>query len=561
MRRLPSFLALAALAAASCAVFGDSAKQPVFFFLYTSISDYMNPQIAEDRLHRLLPMLEKYRAGHQQDSVSATVLFSGEYIRESSNPIRSMVRDFNQRQLIDIGYDGTDEPTYSRRFVPDTAGAKTWRERWQMESDSAGHFLTMARHPITGEPEPDKAGGLRAEQEVFGEAALITGYRIQQPGPDSQFVHQIERLNRKAMLWGVIEAKTFHMPGYGTAVRKFGADMSPTADSSPELFWMDYRLRTSETGDGVRTVLSHEGAEPLRKMLAKLDRSKIRIIHILVADQSPYFREDFRKNADFYPPLHYAFGHPDDPNPPKEAFSGPDEVNSAFDKERELMDYLVNDFIPANPGSRFVTPSSLQSMTSPARGITMQAADFKSAAKPFLAEWSTTLNPPAFMAFGDRYLSLSDMFAASVEYLAMRKMRKSEPELLSNGLVFGPLESTLDHGPNVGSVSRSSVEDVCAKMFPQLMEKPWQASPDNVIPTWIEVGGQRVNAAQFLHIMLEAIVDDQPNELPVRMRYILSPQGTEFPRILVDYYLGETWTLKPARLTMRPDAVPMPGSH
>lgn len=552
MSQLRLAVPILSLITAVLALRGDAVKQPVFFFLHTSISDYVNTQISLDRLNRLLTKLDKYSSGHEQEYVSATVLFSGEFSREAPNPVRTQVMKYVDRRLIETGYDGSDEPTYTSRFVPDTAGARSWRERWQMESDSAGHFLTMARDPLYGEPEPDKAGGLKAEQETFGPAALVTGYRRQQPGADSQFVHQIQRLNRHAMLWGVPPANKalYHVAGFGGAGRLFGGMMSPEPDAPPELFWQDYRLRTSDSSDGVAPVFAYEGVEPLQKILGKLDRSRIHIIHIQVADERSYLQPDFLK-PEVYPPLHYAFDHPEHQLLPKEALRSGAEIEAASARESALLDYLVNDFIPKNQGSRFVTPTAVEAMTPPAAGYSVTTADFKDASAEYLKQWALNLPPPTYMVVKGRYLALSDIFVLALRSIALTKMRHKEPDFVGNTEVFGPVEATLEHGPNVGSVSKEAVEEVCAKMYPQFEDRPWQASPENFIPTWVEVGGQRVNASQFLHLMLETVAGDASPEIPLKMRSFLSAAGVGFPSVLSWRYMGESWTLKPAPLSLR----------
>ena len=55
----------------------DPVKEPVYFYLYARVTDHVNLKITEDRIHRLLPALEKLRKARPEANVSATVLFSG----------------------------------------------------------------------------------------------------------------------------------------------------------------------------------------------------------------------------------------------------------------------------------------------------------------------------------------------------------------------------------------------------------------------------------------------------------------------------------------------------
>jgi len=55
----------------------QAARQPVFIYLYARMGDHVNIELTEDRIRRILPMLERYRKAHPDAHVSATILFSG----------------------------------------------------------------------------------------------------------------------------------------------------------------------------------------------------------------------------------------------------------------------------------------------------------------------------------------------------------------------------------------------------------------------------------------------------------------------------------------------------
>ena len=78
----PAFWLLAACSLASAAD-----KQPVHIYLYERLGDYVNIELTEDRLRRLLPMIEKFRKQRPQAHVSATVLLSGALSEELAKPV------------------------------------------------------------------------------------------------------------------------------------------------------------------------------------------------------------------------------------------------------------------------------------------------------------------------------------------------------------------------------------------------------------------------------------------------------------------------------------------
>jgi hypothetical protein len=74
--------------------------------------------------------------------------------------------------------------------------------------------------------------------------------------------------------------------------------------------------------------------------------------------------------------------------------------------------------------------------------------------------------------------------------------------------------------------------------------------PTNTIPPMFTVDGIRINAAQFLRLMTQAIVDQAPDEtLHVRMDYMLTEAAQAFPKARNLEDVGATWTFKPAPLS------------
>jgi hypothetical protein len=134
-------------------------------------------------LRRLLPMIERYRSGHPEAHVSATILFSGAVSQalDESNAkthIKDFILDYKKRGVIEVGYDGTDEPTYEHRPMVNLIENRDPKSRWLARAAADEKFLTEARDPVTGTPIPDKVGGLEEMQRVFGEAACIRGASV-----------------------------------------------------------------------------------------------------------------------------------------------------------------------------------------------------------------------------------------------------------------------------------------------------------------------------------------------------------------------------------------------
>ena len=80
--------------------------------------------ITEARLRRLLPMIEQFRKENPQAHVSATIFFTGAVSQALADQnkkthIKDFVLKYKKMGVIEIGYDGTDEPTYDHRPMID----------------------------------------------------------------------------------------------------------------------------------------------------------------------------------------------------------------------------------------------------------------------------------------------------------------------------------------------------------------------------------------------------------------------------------------------------------
>jgi hypothetical protein len=73
--------------------------------------------------------------------------------------------------------------------------------------------------------------------------------------------------------------------------------------------------------------------------------------------------------------------------------------------------------------------------------------------------------------------------------------------------------------------------------------------PKNTIPPMLTVDGIKMNAAQFLRLMAQALQDPSPEKtLQVRMDYMLTGAAQVFPKARNLEDVGATWTFKPAPL-------------
>lgn len=460
--------------------------------------------------------------------------------------------DYARRGVIELGYDGTDEPTYGKRPLPDYSKVKTPEGRWVMRAEAAERFLTEARD-LLGNPQAGMTGGLKKMQEVFGEAVCITGV-TQEMGGDSEYVQHIGRYNTKAIMFGIPDPDPRrHIPGYRGSALEFGKFMSPIPESSPELYWQDNVLRSSEySGPTVRLLHGDEGVDAIGGVLGRLDRSKIHIIHMEIGSERMHLRP-----SPWYPPLKLAYEDPEHPRLPATLLRDADEVDAAYAKEGEVLKWLVQEFFPANPGSRFVSSTDLKQMTPPSADFTISMEGLRATLAEILKAWGndTAPPPPQYYRVEGHYMSLADMFQVMSDALAEQYMKGKLPQSVRVVKLYGPMEMSGNAGPATGEVTVASLTQMCLGISGHL-HNPVPSPvppPKNIIPSRMVIEGNEINAAQFLRLMAEALLaPSQDTKLKIKMTQMLPAPGEIFPRIRPRTDEGATWTFKPAPLQSGP---------
>jgi len=552
--------------------------QPVYFYLYSKITDHVNMDITEARLRRLLPMIEQYRKENPQAHVTATIFFTGAVsralaARNAKTHIEDFVLKYKKMGVIEIGYDGNDEPTYDHRpMIDESIEGKTLQERWLERASEDEKFLTEARDPLTGDPQPGVTGGLKEMQQVFGQAACITGASVGEkmkqplvngehpagsvPYPtkaevgDWELAPVLRRYNTEAILFGLSATNRDYLPGYGSSVAEVGRILSPEPDTAPELFWADNVLRFSEAGGGGSRLLHlNAGLDAIKSATSKLDRSRIHIFHVELDNENDYLTADFTKGKMFTPALAYAYAHPDKPEVPADARLSPTDLDAVSAKEAAALKWLITEYLPTLPENRCVSNRDLRRMTPPSLGFTLPTDELQAALKQTFAELGNATYLPPYFQVGNHYLSLAEAFQVMTDALAQMSRKGKLPETVHVDRVFGPLGVTLGHGPNVGDVKVASIAHICADLAPRLHDDSGYPMPKNMIPPMFTVDGIGMNAAQFLRLMAQAVVDPSPDAtLHVRMVYMLTATAQVFPKARNLEDVGATWTFKPAPL-------------
>lgn len=532
-------------------------KQPVYIYLYSRLDDHVNFKITQERFRRELAMLDLCRKEHPTYGISALLQFTGAVsqafvdFNRTDNMVDTVLSHARQG-VVEAGYDGTGEPAYFMWPRPNFRNAKSAQDRWLARGEAADWFFTEYKGSITGEPDPSRPGGLKRTQEIFGEVASITGVTPWELGGDTEIVHQIRRHNQKALMPGFPESNSWparNIHGYGGSVAGVSTLVSPEPDFAPEIFWQDNFLRSSNTsGPKVHLLPAHAGREAVMKMLDSIDRSRIHVIRIELANVGMYLKPDFNKGL--LDPIRYAYDNPKSTALPPTAILPQSEIESAYRREEELIRWLVSDFFPANAGSRFVSSADLKRMAKTSLGMPVPRETLTKAAANLLSDWKVTGNhPPDFGRADSEYFSLADMFQMLATALAEFHQTGSLPVSVRLVPVYGPVDLDQDQGPSLGTVTVAAVAQSCAKFSGALNNAAWKPFPDNIVPGHVTVEGISLNAAQFLRLMAEAFTAPSPErKLIARTCQMTHESALEYPRTRELSEEGAMWTIKPARL-------------
>ncbi len=550
------FLPLAAVLAVARPAGAETpnSKQPVLILLYSRFEDYSQMYPVNDRVIRLLSQVERFRKQYPQQSITPVFQFSGAmsnaiHSLSDQQEIKKLLREGAAKGLFEYGYAGDLEPTPRNRPLPETLTAETPEERWTARDEAANRFLTEYKDPVTGNPVPGLSGGVKAEQQIFGPPAILSGLSLKL-GSDSAFVHELKRMKIDGVLWGLPEpnpARGIH--GYAGSVTGFSKAMSPIGETSPEVYWDDNFLRSSDFGQtDLRVFSTTEELAKLKEAFGKIDRSHLRVVHLEYGSYVRYLRLNAEGQPRFHP-LFWVWDHPQEPVMPNAIPSmlGMNDITPKYQAEEATMKWLLEEFLPANPGSRFVSATELKRMAVTPLNTEISRKEMAGAVDDLLASYERMgASPPNWARSGDSFFSLADMFSMLVQSLA-----KQNPETVRLTELYGPLLFLEGTGPVSGEVSVGAVRRAAGELAPKLADTAWKPVPSNVTPVEIAVDGLKLNAAQFLGLMAQAWRSKSPDEkLRVLPRYMHSAAAELYPHHIAREDMGNMWTCRPARLRL-----------
>jgi len=118
------------------------------------------------------------------------------------------------------------------------------------------------------------------------------------------------------------------------------------------------------------------------------------------------------------------------------------------------MKWLMEEFFPANPGSRFVSAADLRKMATSEVGTEFSQGELEILARNLRADLDELVSrPPSFARAGDRFLSLAEAFEVLAASLAENDRAGDRGPSVRVTLIYGPVTIV---GDGDRTASRSS---------------------------------------------------------------------------------------------------------
>lgn len=529
----------------------SAAQQPVYIQLVLDLDDHLNFEMTMDRLDRTLALVERLRERYPGLEPVCLINVNGG-VSEWISQIRTQAAPFTRltRMLasgaVEIGYFGYNEPVETKWPQIDFRRANSPDLRWAARTRALELFLSEYKAPVSGEPDPDRSGGLKRTREVFPHIAMVGGV-ARELGGDPELASILRRWNVNAVLPGLPELTHFiarNMNGYRGALAGFGVLMSPEPEYAPQLYWQDGFLRLSDAAAVDQGLLrTADGMDAFRKRLAGLKRSNLQVLRIVLSPHLYHLKPTADRDI-LESPVRWAFRNPKPAAVEHELYLARDQVDAHYARQEAILEYLCEEWLASNAPSRFVSSAALLAAAQATMPHATSRKEVAEAAADVLRRWGTNNHPPAYAKSGGHYYSLAelfDLFSAALE--------KPAAELQTRHLA-GVDNMPDGQGPAVGRVTREQVAEAARRVSRQFdLPAADQAVGEPRIPGWIRVGELQINAAQFLFLMAESLAEPR-DSFAIRTCQMDHAPGIVLPSTRPRPDRGTTWTLKPAELRM-----------
>lgn len=510
---------------------------PVFFFLFTHTEDPFNHELSEERYTRLVPTVESIAAASPEAHLTWTIMFQGSDARTVAerNPITGvadLLRDAEAAGVVEFGYHAHHDPTYDNRPQNDFDGSSTWEQI----VTGMDEWISCRTDLIRGGCVEPGAGGLLAIESLLGDVDAASGLFVFDYLETGAGVHAYRRYDPDRLVG-------FGFPDHGPIISSglWGAEvaelltlLAPAWDTSPSLVWIDDVLRISggSAPEGVVGINTIEGARAAAMTLDSIDRGRVQFFNTGLASKFHYAVAS---------PTIYGYSHPDSPELPPGEVLDRAEIDANYRASEQTLGFLATEFVPANPGSRFVPADWIVAHAAPDDYFVVERSQIESMAAWVLDHWDAA--PPIWVHDGTDYYSIRDA-------LVLFSMAISDPGRSSFDLLpaYGPFD---DAGPTGDAMAtRSTLAGIAAEVASSVdaaASAAWEVTPSNLLESRYD----GLTLAQVLYGLAVLVADP-----PVGDRVAIVPTAAA-PGTLglleamgCSICSGTAWSLKPARIRL-----------
>ncbi|BAO43311.1 hypothetical protein [Thiolapillus brandeum] len=535
-------------------------KQPLYFFLFTHTEDPFNHELSEERYLRLIPEVEARAAAHPDAHLTWTIMFQGTDARAITerNPqtgVVDLLRDAADTGVVEFGYHAHHEATYLNRPQVDFTEDTSWTELVEGMVD----WLGCMKDVVYGGCIASEGGGIQAVEENLGPVQVVSGSYLladtaYESGPASHAARKL--LPERLLGFGYPDHGPFGQEDKREKVAALMQRLTPDHRTSSTLFWADnvIKMNGGSPMDGTRGIDPLKGPVFAASMLEGLDRQRPNIILTGLASKYLYTKQ-IPQNS----PTIYGYAHPQNPELPQELLNTPEEKERYYQQSLATLDYLLDEVLPGNPNSRFVSSKEVINMVAPEAYWEVSPRQLLRMTRWGLKNWDS--RPPDWVTDGSNYYSLRDWFVLLTMALndparyvfSAGTGTDSQPNTLHLPMAYGPLKTSSADQPQ--EISRKNLENIIRQLdFENLNESSWQTEPEIMIQATYQSSTGPVTSAQLLYgigtlyesmsrgAVVENILLPAMDSMPVTYD-LLTTIGC------LNTCSGTAWSFKPAVLT------------
>ena len=529
---------------------GGGGQRPLYIFLFTHTEDPFNHELSEERYTRLVPEVEARAASHPDANLVWTIMFQGSDAqavaeRNPQTGVADLLRAAAQSGVVEFGYHAHHEATYNNRPQNNFTGNTPWEELVNGMVD----WLGCTKDVLYGGCIAPDGGGITAVQDNFGPVQLVSGTFLQsdtayEGGPASHAAQKI--LPGRLLGFGYPDHGPFGQASKRAAVAALMERLTPTNETSSTIFWADNVIKMTGGSpiDGTSGIDPLKGPRFAAGMLDGLDRTRPNIVLTGMASKFLYTKQ-IPQNS----PTIYGYAHPDAPELPPDLLNTPADIEKNYQQNLDTLDYLLDEVLPANPGSRFVNSNDVIIMVAPPDYWNVSPEQLDVMARWALLNW--TDRPPDWVSDGADFYSLRDLFA-------LLALALGDGATAGDGAswqlptAYGPLTAVDANGEIV--VSREEIITLAQQLAPNFApNQPWQVMPNAMVQPAYQMSAGEITAAQLLYGLATVYAADFAGT-PVNAVTLPATQAMPVTYDLLrqigclNTCSGTAWSFKPARI-------------